>query len=624
MEQLKKESDGSSLNIVESHIEQLKTIFPEVFSEGKIDFDKLKETLGDAVETQEERYNFTWNGKAMAKRIAQTPSKGTLRPCKEESKHWNTTQNLFIEGDNLEVLKLLQKSYHKQVKMIYIDPPYNTGNEFIYPDNYQDNLDTYLQYTHQKDEDGRKFGTNAETSGRYHTNWLNMMYPRLKLARNLLRDDGVIFISIDDNEQANLKKLCDEIFGEENFLEIFIWIKKTAPNNVIVGSVHEYIFIYAKSLLDLKIYLQPRTAEDNSKYTNPDKDPRGPWMADNITSPAKGGRSTPSLIYELKNPFTGEVHTPPNGRMWSVTKVEMLNKIAEGTVVWGKDNNGRPMNKRFLNETRDGKVMQTLITDGGSNSSASKEIQKLFVDSVVFETPKPVKLLSKLISLAAKDDDIILDFFSGSCTTAHAVMQHQAEDDGNRKFIMVQLPEPCTEKTEAYKAGYKTIADIGKERIRRAGEKILQDNAGKDGIENLDIGFKVFKLDSSNIKPWDADFDNLEDTLLNIVDNIKEDRSEDDVLTEILLKYGLDLTVPIEARQVTGKTVYAIGFGALVVCLADDISLEVVEGIGHLKAELAPEVMRVVFKDSGFKDDVVKTNAIQILKQFGIDDVKSL
>jgi len=626
MEPLDKDTDGSSLNIVESNIEQLKALFPDIVSEGKIDFDKLRETLGDAVETQEERYNFSWNGKALAKRIAQTQSTGTLRPCKAESKHWDSTQNLFIEGDNLEVLKLLQKSYHKQVKMIYIDPPYNTGNEFIYPDNFKDNLDTYLKYTHQKDKDGRKFGTNAETSGRYHTNWLNMMYPRLKLARNLLQDDGVIFISIDDNEVSNLRKLCDEIFGEENFVANVVWQKKYAVSSDDPGiaPMHDHVLVFKKSE-KFNRNLLPRTEKQLSRYKSLDNDPRGFWSSDNYVS-NKSKSERPTLWYPIKHPKTDEDVWPNEDAVWRYSKEKHAQMVIENRLYWGpNDSYQKPRIKRFLSEIQDGTVPSTWWTfeDVGHNDEGQKETGEL-LGKKIFSTPKPTRFIRRILDIATLKDDVILDFFSGSAACAHSVMAVNAKDRGNRKFIMVQLPEPCEEKTEAYKAGYKNIADIGKERIRRAGEKILQANADKEGINNLDIGFKVFKLDSSNIKPWDAEFDNLEDTLLNIVDNIKEDRSEDDVLTEILLKYGLDLTVPIEERQVSGKTVYIIGFGALVVCLADAITLEVVEGIGHLKAELAPEVMRVVFKDSGFKDDVVKTNAIQILKQYGIDDVKSL
>jgi len=626
MEKLDRDIDGSSLNIVESNIEQLKALFPDAVSEGKIDFDKLREALGHAVETQEERYNFNWNGKALAKRIAQTQSTGTLRPCKAESKHWDSTKNLFIEGDNLEVLKLLQKSYHKQVKMIYIDPPYNTGNEFIYPDNYKDNLDTYLQYTHQKDDEGRRFGTNADTSGRYHTNWLNMMYPRLKLARNLLRDDGVIFISIDDNEVTNLRKLCDEIFGEENFVANIVWQSKKGggSDNSLLVEDHEYVLCYCKQLREVRLGTIEVQAEPLDR-----EDEKGRYrLGRELNKWGSNSRreDRPTMYFPISGPNNEDVYPIRNdgseGR-WRWGKKNMMEIVNTGNVEFVPRNNGTfIVHEKIRTEDEREKPYRTWFSDVGTTADGSKIVKNLFDDVKVFDFPKPLDLLERSIDIGILDSGYVLDFFSGSCATSHAVMNLNAKDNGNRKFIMVQLPEPCDEKTEAYKAGYKTIADIGKERIRRAGEKIL--NATKDGIEALDIGFKVFKLDSSNIKPWDADFDNLDDTLLNIVDNIKEDRSEDDVLTEILLKYGLDLTVPIEERQVSGKTVYIIGFGVLVVCLADVITLEVVEGIGHLKAELAPEVMRVVFKDSGFKDDVVKTNAIQILKQYGIDDVKSL
>ncbi len=644
MKKMDRDHDGSSLNIVQDNIEQLKTLFPDIFSEGKIDFDKLRETLGDTVETREERYNFTWHGKSQARRIAQTPSTGTLRPCKAESKHWDTTQNLFIEGDNLEVLKLMQKSYHKQVKMIYIDPPYNTGKEFIYPDHYQDNLDTYLEYTGQKDSEGRKFGTNTETTGRYHTNWLNMMYPRLKLARNLLRDDGVIFISIDDNEVANLRKLCDEIFGEENFLASIAWEKRyTRSNNAKrFYSLKDSIICYRKSDI-LEYVKEARNEKSDSNYSNPDNDYRGEWTTSSYVNPATKDKR-PNLVYEIKRPLDNKtiVHET---HAWKYSFSEHQRHVDEGKLWWGKEGTAQyPRLKLFLSEQTNGLVPIDLWSykDAGTTDEGGNEIKALF-GSAVFDTPKPTKLLIKMLSIAThtEKNDIILDFFSGSCTTAHAVMGFNAQNNGNHKYIMVQLPEPCDEKSEAFKAGYKTIADIGKERIRRAGEKILQDHADKDGIgtenrscisstsaipggRNLDIGFKVFKLDSSNIEPWDGDFDNLENALLSAVNNIKKDRSKDDVLYEILLKYGLDLTVPIEERQINGKTVYSIGLGALVVCLDDAITLDVVEGIGDLKKELAPEVMRVVFKDSGFKDDVVKTNAIQILKKYGIDDVKSL
>jgi adenine-specific DNA-methyltransferase len=589
--------------------------------------------LGNYLETDEERYNFTWHGKSKARRIAQTVSTGTLRPCKAESKHWDTTQNLFIEGDNLEVLKLLQKSYHKQVKMIYIDPPYNTGKEFIYPDNYQDNLDTYLEYTGQQDGEGRKFGTNAETSGRYHTNWLNMMYPRLKLARNLLRDDGVIFISIDDNEQVNLKKLCDEIFGEENFISCFCWqkfhsVKSNAEHSV--STSHDYILLYAKNKEYVNLNKLPMSEEALSVYKNPDNDPRGEWRTAPLTvslltgsrgeSFKRTGKSTG--LYDLVA-HNGKIHKPTAGRCW-IAK-ETIKKLDEDNRIWwGKDGNAVPMQKIFLAEKGGTKTITTFWnhTEFGSNKKANEELKDLFPENTGetsnFPTPKPTKLLETIIDISCdSDNDIIFDFFSGSSSTADAVMKSNVRNNTSRSFVLIQLPEIVDLDK------YKTIADIGKERIRRAGDKIKFDNVDKEDIDTLDIGFKVFKLSSSNIKPWDADFDTLESALFSSVDNIKDDRSAEDVLYEILLKYGLDLTVPIEERQLGGKTLYSIGFGALVICLDDAITLDVVEAIGGLKAELEPEVMRVVFKDSGF-EDVVKTNAIQILKKHGIDDVKSL
>jgi len=654
MEKLDRDSNGSSLNIVQDNIDKLKILFPDIFSEGKIDFDKLRETLGDRLETDEERYNFTWHGKSSSRRIAQTPSTGTLRPCKEESKDWDTTQNLFLEGDNLEVLKLLQKSYHKQVKMIYIDPPYNTGKEFIYPDNYKDNLDTYLEYTGQKDNEGRKFGTNAETAGRYHTNWLNMMYPRLKLARNLLRDDGVIAVHIDEHEYSNLEKLLFEIFGEENNLGTIIWDKRNPKGDAKgVAYQHEQIVFFTKnvSVFNEKCIFMRSKANANKMLvkveqlinsaggvTDSVKNEYKKWLK---TQDFSGGEKAYSLIDEkgqiyqsvsmawpnkkkapdeyfkpLIHPITGKECLIP-GRGWRNPPSTMKKLQDDDLILFGKDETTQPRSKYLLEENLEENV-PSLLYYGGSDDDLLSQL------GVFFDNPKVVDVSKKLIQPVVMDNDLVLDFFSGSCTTAHAVIDLNAQDSGNRKFIMVQLPEPCDEKTEAYKAGYQTIADIGKERIRRAGEKILQDNADKDSIDNLDIGFKVFKLGSTNIKPWDAEFDNLESALFDAVDNIKHDRSEDDVLYEILLKYGLDLTIPIEQREIGGKTIYSIGFGALVVCLDDEITLDVVEGIGSLQAELDPEVMRVVFKDAGFKDDVVKTNAIQILKKYGIDDVKSL
>ncbi|MBU2649214.1 site-specific DNA-methyltransferase [bacterium] len=654
MEKLDPKTDGASADIVGQNIEKLEQFFPEIFSEGKIDLDILRETMGEYVDDRQERYSFNWNGKSRARLIAQTPSTGTLRPCPEESINWITTKNIFIEGDNLEVLKLLQKSYHKKIKMIYIDPPYNTGKEFIYPDKFQDNLETYLRYTGQKDEEGLKLSPNTETSGRFHTNWLNMMLPRLNLARNLLRDDGVIFISIDDNEVSNLRKLCDEIFGEENFLGLFVI--NSSPSAIDYGhiaKVHDYAVFYAKNIDETVSYQLPE--EDKEfKYS----DEIGPFNLYPLYNGnvAFNPKTRPNLYYPFylnpENKITNDffeisleekegwikvypVVSRKDGiqRVWRWSKKKAINELNQEIVGYKTDSG----EFRIVQKTRHtGKVIRSLFNDKEvSSRRGTAEVEGLF-GSKVFSFPKPTGLIKRFIKAGTSTEDIVLDFFAGSAPTAHAVLDLNQEDYANRKFILVQLPESCEGGYEASKSEYQTIAEIAKERIRKVIKKIdaKQRKKAKDMEGNLfvntekapklDLGFKVFKLDSSNIKPWDADFDNLKDTLFNAVENIKPDRSESDVLYELLLKYGLDLAVPIEERKIDGKTVCVIGEGALIVCLANKINLEVVEGIAALKDELKPEVMRVVFKDSGFKDDVVKTNAVQILRQADIDDVKSL
>lgn len=638
MEKLDPKFDGATTDIVEENIAKLKELFPEAFTEGKIDFDALKETLGEYIDERQERYSFTWNGKSQARRIAQTPSTGTLRPCPEESVNWDTTENLFIEGDNLEVLKLLQKSYHKKVKMIYIDPPYNTGNDFIYPDNFRDNIKNYLELTGQTDEEGRKLSVNAETSGRYHTDWLNMMYPRLKLARNLLRDDGLIFISIDNVEVANLRQICGEIFGLENFVEEVAWKNKYGSGALTRGfaNVHEYILVYSKT--PLTNLAAPLDEKQRKTYNNKDAKfaIRGGYITQPLATTSKDDR--PNLRYPIK--YEGTEIWPEKQWIWSQERFEAAHANNE-IVINERSGKYSVRMKQYLRDEngveRLGKPLS--ILNGPFNQEGTKEVNELF-ERPVFGFPKPSNLIkyffSCIVNDILEDDGLYLDFFSGSCSSAHAILNLNFERGGNRRFIMVQLPEQCDEASEAFKAGYKTIADIGKERIRRVIKKVatectekikngkekLFDEAGN--ATKLDLGFKVFKLDSSNIMPWDADFDNLEARLYDSVENIKTDRSEADVLYEILLKYGLNLTFPIEERQIEGKTVHIIGAGALIICLADAISIEVVEGIAKLKAELQPELMRVVFKDSGFADDVVKTNAVQILLQTGIDDVKSI
>jgi len=634
-----KKLEGTSLDIVNENVEKLKELFPEAFSEGKLDFTKLEEELGEFTDKERERYNFTWNGKQEAKKIAQTPSTGTLRPCKEESKNWNTTQNLYIEGDNLEVLKLLQKSYHKQVKMIYIDPPYNTGKDFVYKDNFKDNIKNYMEQTGQVDSEGNRLSTNSDTNGRYHSDWLSMMYPRLKLARNLLKDDGVIFISIDDNEVANLKKLCDEIFGEDNFISELIWEKKTgASDSKTISTITESVLIYVKSQIQLDtIFERNKKSFDLSRYKLKDEfyNERGPYYLDNLD---RGGlQYSDSLNFGIDSEDGRRIY--PNGRVeyhndgwiwkWGKEKVKwgFENKFLEIKVSKSKKCGQGVYYKNYLNVDNEcnpierSAPIKNLIL-GVKNSDGSSDIKSLF-PTRVFQYTKPVSYIEKIIGFTQSKDQIILDFFSGSGTTGHSVIKLNSEDNSNRKYICIQIPEKTDLKSEAYKAGYKNICEIGKERIRRAGEKIISDNPDKD-LSKLDIGFKVYKLDSSNIKEWDSDFDNLEANLLDSIDNIKEDRTSEDLLYEILLKYGLDLTLPIEELSIKEKTVYNIGYGALIVCLDDEITTDIVEKIAKLKETYKSEITRVVFKDSSFKTAVVKTNAIQVLNQSGIDEIVSV
>jgi adenine-specific DNA-methyltransferase len=442
MEKLDPKADGATPDIVEQNVETMKALFPDVFTEGKVDFDALRETLGDYADERQERYSFTWNGKSKARMIAQTPSTGTLRPCPEESVNWDTTQNLFIEGDNLEVLKLMQKSYHKKVKMIYIDPPYNTGQEFIYPDRFQDNLDTYLRYTGQIDDDGFKMSANSEISGRFHTNWLNMMYPRLKLARNLLRDDGTIFISIDDNEVASLRRLCDEIFGEENFIGTFLWEKRiTRENRKVVSNRHDYLLCFSKdaSSSERILELLPMNEDALERYKNPDNDPRGVWTS--VPAIAQAGHGTKSQFYTLTTP-SGRNVDPPSGSCWRYTEAKMSEAIADARIWFGADGNGVPRIKKFLSEGQQGLTVESMwwAKEVGTNDSAKRELTKLFDGKAVFETPKPTGLVERMLQLATQDEDIVLDFFAGSAPTAHATIRH---DNGNKRFILVQLPEPC-------------------------------------------------------------------------------------------------------------------------------------------------------------------------------------
>jgi len=653
---------GSTPDIAEENIAKLKQIFPDAFEEGKVDFDKLKQDLGEYIDEDSDRYNFTWHGKGQALRLAQTPSTGTLRPCKEESKNWDTTQNLYIEGDNLEVLKLLQKSYHGKVKMIYIDPPYNTGHDFVYSDDYKDNLENYLQLTKQVDEDNRKIGTNSDASGRYHTNWLNMMYPRLRLARNLLTEDGTMCFSIDNNELTNVIKLTDEIFGENNRIGIIVWKNATDNNPTNIATEHEYIVFYAKNkenvdsqwkskISDIKHVLVDIGNKLNAEYGDSrllqevysnwfSKNKLQLWPLDRYKYIDIGGVYTGSQSvhnpgregyrYDVMHPKTQKPCVQPlMGYRFPPDTMQKL--INDGRIIFGEDENKIVELKVYAKDYQE-KLSSWMELDG---RLGSYDLKGLFDQkSNVFTNPKPVKLLKYLFSFILGENDILLDFFSGSATTAHSVMQLNAEDGGNRKFIMVQLPEPCDEQSEAFKAGYKNICEIGKERIRRAGEKIkaelgekqngqtsLIDDSAAVNPDDLDIGFKVLELNSSNLKKWNPDYDQLELSLKNMIGNYVPGRTELDVVYEIMLKYGLQPTLPVEQRKVpnTDCNVYSIALGALVICLDDNITADVANEIVRLNRELQPENgMRAVFKDIGFKDDSVKTNTIEILKLGGV------
>jgi adenine-specific DNA-methyltransferase len=634
-----------SLDIVSDNISKLKELFPEVLTEGKIDFKVLQDILGNEIEEDEEFYRFTWAGKSQSRREAHKPSTGTLRPCKEESVDWDSTQNLYIEGDNLEVLKLLQKSYSNKVKMIYIDPPYNTGNDFVYKDDYKDNLKNYQQVSGQVDDEGNKLTTNTNSDGRYHSNWLNMIFPRLRLSRNLLTNDGVIFISIDDCEYTNLKKVSDEIFGENNFIATIIRNTNSSKNQSLFVSVsHEYCLVYSKSIDYLKEkhnenkWSVPKNNTDeylkkinqlkkeglgNDEISEELKtltkyprfidftnywyfDEKGLYRKDNLGG-VKNGNVEP-----IFNPLIGDYDKiPPGGYRYNKEKIESL--INDNRIHFHTDGS-LPVLKRYLHENEEQRPKSIMSDDQRPDYSLLAKF------NTPFDNPKQLSFMKRIISLTDKDS-IVLDFFSGSGTTAHAVLEQNIIDGGKRKHIQIQLPELTDEKSEAFKSGYKTITEIGKERIRKAGNKIKEENQLNSG--NLDIGFKVFKLDSSNIKGWSGLPENLENSLFDSQDNIKSDRTEEDVLFEILLKYGLDLTLAIEEKVIEGKKVFSVGFGALFICLGNELTSKVAEGIGHWKETLKPETCRVIFKDGGFTD-VEKTNSVQTLKRFGIQEIKSI
>lgn len=628
-------SETQSADLVAGNIDQLKALFPELITETLVDgkprtavnVDVLKALVGDQTVTDaDEKYGLNWHGKRRVRQLALTPSTGTLRPCPDESADWETTLNLMIEGDNLEVLKLLQKSYAGKVKMIYIDPPYNTGKDFVYPDNFQDNIKNYLELTRQV-EGGQKISSNTEASGRFHTDWLNMIYPRLKLARNLLRRDGTIFISIDDGELPRLRVAADDIFGEENFLACFIWkSRQNKDNRTVTGASvdHEYIVCYGNSIRG--------AARDRSQYSNPDGDPRGDWTSANMVGIATADRR-PNLHYDLVNPETGINYGCPD-MGWRYEPKTMERLISEGRILWPASTDGRPRRKAFLSELdSDFTGFSTIVGDGVFTRDGTADIDALF-DARIFNFPKPVELVAGLIEQGSEGDDIILDFFAGSGTSAHASMYQNAADGGNRRYITVQLPEPLDpadreQKTAADfcdKLGKsRTIAELTKERIRRAAAKVKVENPLFAG----DTGFRVFKLDHSNIRAWNPNPADLEASLFDHQDHLLEGRSEADVLYELLLKLGLDLCVPIEQLTIAGREVHAVGGGVLMTCLAEQITCEQVEplaqGIIDWHKELAPAGdTTCVFRDSAFENDVAKTNLAAILEQHGIQNVRSL
>lgn len=574
-----------------------------------VNFDVLRQLLGDnAVEDAPEAYEFNWVGKQAARAEVLQPTKKTLRPVKEDSVDWDNTQNLYIEGDNLEVLKLLQKSYLGKVKMIYIDPPYNTGNDFVYHDDFAMSADEYAEASGSVDELGNKYIKNMDSNGRFHSDWCSMIYSRLMVARTLLAEDGVIFISIDEHEEENLKKISNEIFGCSNFVGTIIWERAFAPKNdaKYLSDSHDYVLVFAKTIDKFQIGLLPRSEEANARYKNPDNDPRGPWTADNMTVKTYSA----NYDYEIVTP-NGSVMSPPNGRCWFTSKERMDKLIQENRVWFGETGGNMPRLKRFLCDVQQGMTATTIwkYTEVGHNQEGRQELKKLFDNKGYFDGPKPLRLISRILTIAnLSANSIILDFFSGSATTAHAVMQLNAEDGGNRKFIMVQLPEETPEDSEARKAGYNTIPEIAKERIRRAGKKIKEESPLTTA--DLDTGFRVFRLDEGNyedVKRSPKEF--KQDQLDLFLNNIKTDRNDLDLLFGCMLDWGVQLSLPMTQEVVDGKTIYTVNDGDLVACFAENVSEDVVKAM----AEKMP--LRVIFRDSCFAQDADKINIYETFKQ---------
>lgn len=612
-------------NKADENFAKLAALFPNAVTETinengevvrAIDKDVLMQEISTAVvDGAEERYQFTWPDKKKSILLANSPISKTLRPCREESVDFDNTENLYIEGDNLDVLKLLQETYLGKIKMIYIDPPYNTGNDFVYNDDFAENTEDYLDRSGQFDEEGNRLVLNTESNGRFHTDWLNMIYPRLKLAKDLLSEDGCIFISIDDNEKDNMKKVCDEIFGQQNFFSCVSWHRNYASANdsKTFSNVIDYVLIYRKSIA-FERNLLPRTEKQNCLYKYDSNDGKGRWRSDNLSVRTYSA----NYDYPITNPNTGVIYNPPSGRSWITNKETMQKWIEENRVFFGQKGDGAPQLKRYLSEVQDGVVPTTYWSyeDCGHNDEARKEVKELF-NKPPFDSPKPTRLIKQILKIATNKGTIILDFFSGSATTAHAVMQLNAEDGGNRKFIMVQLPEETDEKSEAYKAGYKNICEIGKERIRRAGAKIKEENPMTTA--GLDTGFRVLKLDSTNMKDVYYNPDELTiETLMGTVDNIKEDRTPEDLLFQVMLDLGVLLSSKIEQTVIGGKTVYNVADGFLIACFDENVTEETITAIAKMKPYY------FVMRDSSMASDSVAANFDQIFEAYSKDTVRKV
>jgi adenine-specific DNA-methyltransferase len=594
-----------------SLFEGLRNDLRAILDKDDFSLEELRKILGDFIDESPDRYSFSWSGKQSAISSLQQRSTATLIPDFEASINFDTTQNLFIEGDNLEVLKLLYKPYCGQIKMIYIDPPYNTGNDFIYPDNFTDSLNTYLTLSGQKDSNGNLLTSNPETNGRYHSAWLTMMYPRLFAARQLLSEEGVIFVSIDDNEVHNLRMIMNEIFGEENFVAQITWEKRSGPpNDRIIGSVHEYIVVYAKSSSSLYLQLLPRENESKDRYTNPDNDPKGPWAPGDLSANAKGGRFVASLYFEIENPRTGQKHLPPEGACWRFNREKIQHFISEGKIFFGLDDRGRPKIKRYLSEVRNGLTVPTIWKDLATNTHARTEIRELFGESNIFETPKPVALLKRIIEIGMTDDGIALDFFAGSCATAQAVLEMNHKDGGHRRFIMVQLPEPTRNRN------FPTIADVGMERIRRVITKLQGEGEGKLplGNETEDLGFRVFKLSKSNYRVWTSEGINDQESYIHalelFVETLLDGWKVQDVLWEVTIKEGLNLSSCVEKREdILTNNVWRVldrdRKQVFHLCLDDTLQLTTIDILALTRNDL------FICRDSALDDTLAANLALQ-------------